>query len=256
MPRHILGLEDLPILHPKFDNRKPLCGMRYSPTDESALSKIWMGYLFNLTWEGAEASHFIGSYDRLTNININLLDFDVSTTIPYELLTSSMNFSEVSNYATLVVLFQCKTYLEEGTHTRTRIDSLTDLFRCFTQDLVSHIIPRSSKSLSFSAENLYSFESWRYQTSKRIDDAEPHIEETELDGIDGYVVANGVTARVVIKDTLSDDEKLRGVQYLLEQSEHGRKAGVYMWCLDEDEAGMENESSTLTETGEETSSRL
>lgn len=111
------------------------------------------------------------------------------------------------------------------------------------------LIPTStSNSWSLSTDHFWSLYSSRHQAEQC---PEPSIEETDLEGIDGYVVANGVTARIVLKQSLNDLEKAEGVRYLLEQSEHGQKVGVYLWCLDEDKADADNESSATngTESG-------
>jgi hypothetical protein len=62
-----------------------------------------------------------------------------------------------------------------------------------------------------------------------------NFEETEkLEGIDGYVVCNGVTVHLTMKANLSPDEKSRGVEILMKRCKYGQEIGVYMWKVDDD----------------------
>lgn len=241
MTRHILGLDDPRIILPKSDVRKPLYGgCNFSP-DAFAFPHFWFfGY-------GAPCftDRIFGSYERCVYIYENLYDIDVLVKWSNdEAQHHHIDWNDVINRVKIVILFSYMSELEQNDTT----DIYSDSAGGWLAQIKSNIVTRCSNHrrnllISYPSDNLWSFYPSRSEASEHHG---PDIEETDLEGIDGYVVANGVTARIVIKQSLTDAEKKQGVQCLLERSQHGRKVGVFLWCLDEGEA--ENEPSTLNET--------
>ena len=246
MPRPIFGLDDPMIIQPNLHKQRLAKAISRCHPDARSLVELFIESCMHPR-NDYETIKLLGSYYYSTEIR-DTLDFDVVSEWYCNLMPHHQTHTEES-YLALIRLFQhWLSYLDSG-FSNAPYDCLSDWLDHFPKPYTSHFLPKCRYDYVF----LGSFDRRTKIHSPRLEADQPSadidIEETDLEGIDGFAVANGITARIEIKQALTQEEKRHGIQQLLKQSECGQKIGVYIWCLDEVTAETDKKCSAVNEAG-------
>ena len=253
MPRPTIGLDDPMIMQPNLHSQRVAKAMSRCHPDARSLVRLFIESCMSPRDDVYETIKLLGSYCYSTEIR-NIVDFDIVSEWYCDPMPHHQTHTEESYLALIRLLRHWLTCLG-GDSSNAPYDCLPDWFDHSPKRYTSHFFPKCRYDYVF----LGLFDRKTEIDSPQLEACQPSadvtIEETDLEGIDGFAVANGITVLIEIKQMLTQEEKWRGIQQLLKQSEHGRKIGVYIWCLDEITAETDKECSTVNEAGSDISTR-